>query len=174
MRLRTDPRALYMLGMCHTQARLSPDLKTKHGAVLTLWEHDLVTGVGYNHPVGTLTCETCPRQMDRSIQSGQRLELCHAVHAEQAAILNAATLGNVPRCLPVSPGDYKSTIWDLGVDAASNNVIQLPEPMFSCTFCVRIMAEFGVTHVCVYVQPCRIWELTIQEAIESAYEYAQR
>lgn len=176
MRLRTDDTAHYWFSVCVSLAEKSGDFKTKHGAVLVAgWDqpHAQVAGRGYNHTVGGLKCEDCPRQKDRTILSGQRLELCYAVHAEQAAMLDAARKGNIPSTTTFTEiPRLQYTMYDVGV--IDGEVVELPEPMFSCTFCARLMAEFGVSYVCVYVAPGEIWELTMQEALESAYEFALR
>ena len=64
------------------------------GAVIVKDKRVLTTG--YNGaPAGIKTCVEkgeCPRQK-MGIPSGQRHELCYAVHAEQNAIIQAAKLG---------------------------------------------------------------------------------
>ena len=64
------------------------------GAVIVKDKRVLTTG--YNGaPAGIKTCVekgVCPRQQ-LGIPSGQRHELCYAVHAEQNAIIQAAKLG---------------------------------------------------------------------------------
>ena len=68
-------------------------LRRKVGAVVAIENNTISTG--YNGaPRGTKHCAEigCLRQKLK-IPSGQRLELCRAVHAEQNAILNAARYG---------------------------------------------------------------------------------
>lgn len=66
----------------------------KVGAVIVKNKRILTTG--YNGaPAGMQSCrerETCLRN-DLGIRSGERHELCYAIHAEQNAIIQAAKLG---------------------------------------------------------------------------------
>jgi dCMP deaminase len=78
-------------------AQRSTCLRRKVGAVLVKDKH--LISSGYNGaPAGTPHCEEtgCVRQQ-QNIPSGERHELCRAVHAEQNAIIQAAIHGRDTR-----------------------------------------------------------------------------
>ena len=86
-----DHRFMEMAGLVSTWASCN---RRRIGAVIVKDKRVLTTG--YNGaPAGIKTCVEkgeCPRQK-MGIPSGQRHELCYAVHAEQNAIIQAAKLG---------------------------------------------------------------------------------
>ena len=86
-----DHRFMEMAQLVSTWASCN---RRKIGAVIVKDKRVLTTG--YNGaPAGIKTCVekgVCPRQQ-LGIPSGQRHELCYAVHAEQNAIIQAAKLG---------------------------------------------------------------------------------
>lgn len=80
--------------MAELTAKRSTCLRRQVGAVIVKDRHIIATG--YNGaPRGLQHCEEkggCLRQQ-LGVPSGQRHELCRALHAEQNAIIQAATLG---------------------------------------------------------------------------------
>lgn len=84
----------YFMQMAELTAKRSTCLRRQVGAVIVKDRHIIATG--YNGaPRGVKHCEEkggCLRQQ-LSVPSGQRHELCRALHAEQNAIIQAATLG---------------------------------------------------------------------------------
>ncbi len=84
----------YFMRICHVVATRSTCLRRKVGALLVKDRRILTTG--YNGPPqGLQHCEDlggCYREQNK-IPSGQRVELCRAVHAEQNAIVQAAVHG---------------------------------------------------------------------------------
>ena len=84
----------YFMEMAELTARRSTCLRRHVGAVIV--KDRLVIATGYNgSPRGLSHCGDrggCLREK-LQIPSGQRHELCRAVHAEQNAIIQAATLG---------------------------------------------------------------------------------
>ncbi len=84
----------YFMEMAELTARRSTCLRRHVGAVIVKDRHVIATG--YNgSPRGLSHCGDrggCLREK-LQIPSGQRHELCRAVHAEQNAIIQAATLG---------------------------------------------------------------------------------
>ena len=84
----------YFMEMAKLTARRSTCLRRHVGAVIVKDRHIVATG--YNgSPRGLAHCEErggCMREK-LGIPSGQRHELCRALHAEQNAIIQAATLG---------------------------------------------------------------------------------
>lgn len=85
----------YFMGMTELIAERSTCLRRKVGALLV--RNKRIIATGYNGaPSGILHCGErqggCLRQA-MNIPSGERHELCIAVHAEQNAIIQAACLG---------------------------------------------------------------------------------
>lgn len=84
----------YFMEMAILTAKRSTCLRRQVGAVIVKDKHIIATG--YNGaPKGLAHCEElggCIREKLK-VPSGQRHELCRALHAEQNAIIQAATLG---------------------------------------------------------------------------------
>lgn len=84
----------YFMQMAELTAKRSTCLRRQVGAVIVKDRHIIATG--YNGaPRGLQHCDEkggCLRQQ-LGVPSGQRHELCRALHAEQNAIIQAATLG---------------------------------------------------------------------------------
>lgn len=84
----------YFLGIAHLVATRSTCLRRKVGAVVVKNKQILATG--YNGaPTGITHCDKVGCLRDQlEIPSGQRHELCRALHAEQNAFLQAARHGS--------------------------------------------------------------------------------
>ena len=84
----------YFMEVAKLTATRSTCLRRQVGAVIVKDRHIIATG--YNGaPRGLPHCDErggCLRQ-ELGVPSGQRHELCRALHAEQNAIIQAATLG---------------------------------------------------------------------------------
>lgn len=84
----------YFMQMAELTAQRSTCLRRHVGAVIVKDKHIIATG--YNGaPRGIAHCDEkggCLREK-LGVPSGQRHELCRALHAEQNAIIQAATLG---------------------------------------------------------------------------------
>ena len=84
----------YFMQMAELTAKRSTCLRRNVGAIIVKDKHIIATG--YNGaPKGLPHCEElggCLRQK-LGVPSGERHELCRALHAEQNAIIQAATLG---------------------------------------------------------------------------------
>jgi len=84
----------YFMEMAILTAKRSTCMRRQVGAVIVTDKHIVATG--YNGaPRGIKHCEErggCLRQK-MGVPSGERHELCMALHAEQNAIIQAATLG---------------------------------------------------------------------------------
>ena len=84
----------YFMYMAVLTAKRSTCLRRQVGAVIVKDKHIIATG--YNGaPRGVPHCDEkggCLRQQ-LNVPSGERHELCRALHAEQNAIIQAATLG---------------------------------------------------------------------------------
>ena len=85
----------YFMEMAELTAKRSTCMRRHVGAVIVKDRHAITTG--YNGaPSGIMHCEErggCIRQQ-LNVPSGQRHELCMALHAEQNAIIQAAVMGN--------------------------------------------------------------------------------
>ncbi len=83
----------YFMEIAHVAAKRSTCLRRQVGAVIVRENRILATG--YNGaPKGVPHClDTGCRREELKIPSGQRHELCTAVHAEQNAIIQAAVHG---------------------------------------------------------------------------------
>lgn len=84
----------YFMQIAELTAQRSTCLRRQVGAIIVKEKHIIATG--YNGaPKGLPHCEElggCLREK-LEIPSGERHELCRALHAEQNAIIQAATLG---------------------------------------------------------------------------------
>ncbi len=84
----------YFMQMAELTAKRSTCLRRQVGAIIVKDKHIIATG--YNGaPRGLPHCEDlggCLREK-LGVPSGERHELCRALHAEQNAIIQAATLG---------------------------------------------------------------------------------
>ena len=85
----------YFMEMAELTAKRSTCMRRHVGAVIVKDRRAIATG--YNGaPRGIMHCEDrggCLRQQ-LNVPSGQRHELCMALHAEQNAIIQAAAMGN--------------------------------------------------------------------------------
>ena len=85
----------YFMEMAELTAKRSTCMRRHVGAVIVKDRHAIATG--YNGaPSGIMHCEErggCIRQQ-LNVPSGQRHELCMALHAEQNAIIQAAVMGD--------------------------------------------------------------------------------
>lgn len=84
----------YFMGIAHLTSERSTCLRRQVGAVIV--QDKQIIATGYNGaPKGLPHCEEkggCLREK-MGVESGQRHELCRALHAEQNAIIQAATSG---------------------------------------------------------------------------------
>ena len=118
-----DERFMQMADLVSTWASCyQPNRKI--GAVIV--KNKRVMTTGYNGaPAGVKTCiergECLRRKLN--IPSGQRQELCYAVHAEQNAIIQAAKLG-------------------ISIDGATLYCTHQP-----CVMCAKIIVNSGITRV---------------------------
>jgi len=145
---------------CLELADKSPCIKRKYGSVVV--KDDKIIGEGYNHPVTKemeeLLCNPCIRF---EINSGTRLELCSAVHAEQAAIINTYKNNEDPD---------GATLYVAGKDP-DGKIRELCERGFYCSFCSRIMAEVGIEEVRVLTK-MGIESLSKKEYLKYSYDFA--
>jgi len=145
-----DPRPSwdsYFLQMAQVVASRSTCLRRQVGAVIVKDKQILSTG--YNGaPSGLKHCAEvgCLRQK-LGIPSGERHEICRAVHAEQNALVQAAKHG-------------------IAIDGADIYTIVQP-----CVLCTKLLINAGVKRV-VYIQSYPD-DLALEMATEAGLELVQ-
>ena len=116
----------YFMQMAELTARRSTCLRRSVGAVIVQERH--VVATGYNGaPRGIRHCDErggCLREK-LNVPSGQRHELCMALHAEQNAIIQAATLGQ-------------------SIEGATIYVTHQP-----CIICAKMIINAGINRIIV-------------------------
>ena len=116
----------YFMGMAKLTSQRSTCLRRKVGAVIVKAKHIIATG--YNGaPRGLSHCAElggCLRE-ELNVPSGQRHELCRALHAEQNAIIQAATLGQ-------------------SIEGASIYITHQP-----CSICSKMIINAGIDRIVV-------------------------
>jgi len=114
----------YFMNMAKLVSKRSTCLRRKVGAVLV--NNHRILATGYNGaPTGLKHCEDvgCIRQKN-NVPSGEKHELCRAVHAEQNAIIQCAYHG-----------------------VSSKDSI-LYVTCFPCTICAKMLINAGVKRIC--------------------------
>ncbi|MDD4200418.1 MAG: cytidine/deoxycytidylate deaminase family protein [Eubacteriales bacterium] len=117
----------YFMEMAVLTARRSTCLRRKVGAVIVQNKHIVATG--YNGaPRNLKHCgereEGCLREA-LGVPSGEKHELCRALHAEQNAIIQAATLGQ-------------------SIEGATIYVTNQP-----CVICAKMLINAGISRIVV-------------------------
>ncbi len=115
----------YFLSIAQLVSSRSTCLRRKVGAVIVKNQRILATG--YNGaPAGLKHCAEVGCLRDRlGIQSGERQELCRGIHAEQNALVQAATSG---------------------VDIRGSTLYCTNQP---CILCTKLLIGAGITRVVV-------------------------
>ena len=117
----------YFMEMAVLTAKRSTCLRRHVGAVIVKDRHIVATG--YNGaPRGLIHCGEreggCLRQQ-LGVPSGEKHELCRALHAEQNAIIQAATLGQ-------------------SIEGAAIYLTHLP-----CVICAKLIINAGISRIVV-------------------------
>ncbi len=117
----------YFMNMALLTAERSTCLRRQVGAVIVQDKHIIATG--YNGaPQGLQHCADreggCLREQ-MGIPSGERHELCRALHAEQNAIIQAAALGH-------------------GIEGATIYITNQP-----CVICAKMIINAGIRRIVV-------------------------
>ena len=136
---RTD-KVNYYLDIAETVAERSTCMRRHYGAIIV--HEDEIISTGYNGaPRGRKNCADlghCLRDA-LSIPSGERYELCRAVHAEQNAIISASRRD----CLG-------STLYLAGRNPKTGKLLTDTTP---CSMCRRFIINAGIRRVV-----CRVSE----------------
>lgn len=122
----------YFIEIARAVAARATCLRRRYGAVIV--KDHVIVSTGYNgSPRGSVNCidrGTCRRE-ELNVPSGERYELCEAVHAEQNAIING------------SPERMKdSTIYIAGIEADGSNAEGRP-----CLLCRRMIRNAQIREV---------------------------
>ena len=116
----------YFMEMAKLAAKRSTCLRRQVGAVIVQDKHVIATG--YNGaPKGIPHCAEmggCYREKN-NVPSGERHELCRALHAEQNAIIQAATYAQ-------------------GIDGATIYITHQP-----CVICAKMIINAGIERIVV-------------------------
>ena len=116
----------YFMEMAELTAKRSTCMRRHVGAVIVKDRRAIATG--YNGaPRGIAHCEErggCIRQQ-MNIPSGQRHELCMALHAEQNAIIQAAAMGN-------------------SIEGGTIYITHQP-----CAICAKMIINAGITRIVI-------------------------
>ena len=127
-------KANYDLDIADAVRSRSTCLRRQYGAIIVA--SDEIIATGYNGaPRGRKNCDElgrCTRQ-ELQIPSGQRYELCRAVHAEENAIISAARRDMLD-----------ATLYLAGRDAKTGEI--LPDTT-SCSMCRRIIINSGINKI---------------------------
>ena len=150
------------LDQCYELAKHATCVKAKVGAQVRD-PRGMLLGQGYNHspnPACDDCANLCAGGIRKGVKSGTRLELCHAVHAEQWAIHEAgrAAMGATL---------YVASFNDKGEKRLKDTTLPLGHPMhgFYCSMCARAVWMAGITRIItdsvegiVEYSPSEIWE----------------
>lgn len=116
----------YFMEMAELTAKRSTCMRRQVGAVIVKERHAIATG--YNGaPRGIMHCEErggCLRQQ-LNVPSGQRHELCMALHAEQNAIIQAAAMGH-------------------GIEGGTIYITHQP-----CAICAKMIINAGIKRIVI-------------------------
>jgi len=142
----------YYLDIAQTVMERSTCLRRNYGAIIV--RNDEIVSTGYNGaPRGRKNCSDlnfCTREEMR-IPSGERYELCRAVHAEANAIISAARRDMLG-----------ATLYLAGRDAKTG---QLLENATSCTMCRREIINAGIERVVIRNTPTTFTVVPVEEWI---------
>lgn len=126
----------YYLDIAEKVAERSTCLRRRHGAIIV--QADEVIATGYNGAARkTKNCVdtgVCVRQ-EMDVPSGERYELCVAVHAEANAIISAARRDMLG-----------GTLYLVGMDATSGTVMEDED---ACMMCKRLIINAGIAKVVI-------------------------
>ncbi|MBR5129359.1 MAG: cytidine/deoxycytidylate deaminase family protein [Firmicutes bacterium] len=116
----------YFMEMAELTAKRSTCMRRSVGAVIVKDRHAIATG--YNGaPRGIAHCEDrggCIRQQ-LNVPSGQRHEICMALHAEQNAIIQAAAMGH-------------------SIEGGTIYITHQP-----CAICAKMIINSGITRIVI-------------------------
>ncbi|MBR2717586.1 MAG: dCMP deaminase family protein [Oscillospiraceae bacterium] len=146
-------KANYYLDIADAVRSRSTCLRRQYGAIIVA--SDEIIATGYNGaPRGRKNCDElgrCTRQ-ELQIPSGERYELCRAVHAEENAIISAARKEMLG-----------STLYLVGRDAQTGGLLDSATP---CTLCRRSIINAGIRNVVCRVSETEYTDTPVTDWIE--------
>lgn len=142
----------YYLDIAQTVAERSTCGRSHYGALIV--RNDEIVSTGYNGaPRGRANCIDlgyCIR--DRlHIPSGERYELCRAVHAEANAIISASR----SECIG-------GTLYIVGLKASTGEYLPEIKP---CSMCTRLVINAGLKKIVMRTGPDRYETINVQELV---------
>ncbi len=144
----------YYLDIADAVRSRSTCLRRQYGAIIV--SEDEIVSTGYNGaPRGRKNCDElgrCTRQ-ELQIPSGQRYELCRAVHAEENAIISAARKEMLG-----------STLYLVGRDAETGELLTGTTP---CTLCRRTIINAGIRNVIARISETEYTDTPVEAWIEN-------
>ena len=147
-------KANYYLDIADAVRSRSTCLRRQYGAIIVA--SDEIIATGYNGaPRGRKNCDElgrCTRQ-ELQIPSGQRYELCRAVHAEENAIISAARKEMLG-----------STLFLVGRETQSGELLSGATP---CTLCRRTIINAGIRNVIARISETEFTDTPVTDWIES-------
>jgi len=125
MNEKETPKAMHpdllFLEMAESISEASSCLRRHVGAVIIKNDQIIARGVNAS-PTGVANCTECIRK-EMNVPSGEKLDVCMAVHAEQAAIIQCA----INEISPVGAAIYVS--------------------VFPCITCLKLIIQAGITKI---------------------------
>jgi len=141
----------YFLDMALLVSRRSTCLRRRYGSVIV--KDNVIVSTGYNgaarNAINCIDRNICYREQLK-IPSGQRYELCRAVHAEANAIIN----GN-------SSEIYGSTIYICGTNVKDNTIANSTP----CLMCARMIVNARISKIVFYDSNKNICVLSNQDLV---------
>ena len=135
----------YYMNICVAASLRSTCMRRKVGAVIV--KHNRILSTGYNGaPSGVPNCiDNCNRcyRSANNIPSGQMLDMCYAVHAEQNAIMNALKTGEDLKGAVLYVNTYPcATCFKLTIQAGIKEIYYIDE--YENEFTKQMAKEAGV------------------------------
>lgn len=151
-----------LLNRCYELAANSNCNKMNFGAVV-INKKGFILGEGCNR-IATGLKEYCYPCIREKITSGSHAEICSAIHAEQAAILDAFDGGDPswidrPYCVIVAGQFPDGREW------------LKKEAMFPCTLCSRVIWAAGIKEVWIPNIKREFYKMKIEDVLKTAMEY---
>jgi hypothetical protein len=157
------------LNQCYEIARFATCVKAKVGAQVRC-PRGMLLGEGWNHSPNP-NCDDCANLcaggIRKDVKSGTRLELCHAVHAEQWAIHKAGEKAKGATL-------YVASFHANGDKRLKDASLPLGHPMhgFYCSMCARACWMAGIVRIFTDGIDDTIVEYTPEEIWETSYGVA--
>lgn len=161
------------LDQCYALTEYVTCVKAKVGAQVRSFPHGTLLGQGWNHSPnpGCDDCANlCAGGIRQGVKSGTRLELCHAVHAEQWAIHQAAM--RHPDLLKGATL-YVASFNEKGEKRLKDPSLPLGHPMsgFYCSMCARACWMAGIGRIITDSISGPV-EYTLEEIWQTSYGVA--